>query len=241
MPASAPPTPDRIARTIDGLDMLYSACASIARKPAMDLRLERMDGTVSRDLHFVGESDSVSAVSAVIGSIPAALDAFDDDAELDLERVVRSLPIFDDLKRLGQFGTFTPTDLGDISETMHQGAVLVLESGVSLVDERAESASTTAFTPRDSHGRPLNGDHHAAEQSENAYYGSKDQSAFCSNNSAGQSSTSEDEHYQRYLREREAMLDTPIDGLSAAAMDEQRRRDAVEDLLKNLGRARSER
>lgn len=248
--------PDRVARAIDGIDMLYSACASIARKPAVDLRLDGIDGGVYRDIHFAGEVDSVSAVAAVIGSVPAALDTFEDDEDLDLERVVKSLPIFDDLRRLGQFGSFSPSDLSDITETMHQGVLLALESGVILVESpstASRASKTGAFTPISTQRDDDTGSDESAqgESSESLVNG---QSAFRevpekalngngSSNGNGHAADNgeDDEHYRRYLEERKAMLDTPVDGLSAAAMDEQRRRDAVEDLLKNLGRARSER
>jgi len=80
--------PDRIARSIDGIDMLYSACASIARKPAMDLRLDCINGGAVRDVHFMGERDSIAAVSAVIGSIPEALEEIHPDDDLDLDALV---------------------------------------------------------------------------------------------------------------------------------------------------------
>ena len=140
--------PDRVARSIDGVDMLYSACASIARKPAVDLRLDAIDGTTHRDLHFTGERDSLSAVIAVIESIPAALADIDPDDDIDLEAVVSSLPVFEDLEKLAALGTFSSRDLKDISETMHQGALLVLESGVILVDEPAVPAPGSAADAR---------------------------------------------------------------------------------------------
>jgi len=85
--------PDRIARSIDGIDMLYSACASIARKPAMDLRLDSISGGNVRDVHFMGERDSIAAVRSVIGSIPDALEDIHPDDDLDLDALVASLPI----------------------------------------------------------------------------------------------------------------------------------------------------
>ena len=127
--------PDRIARSIDGIDMLYSACASIARKPATDLRLDGVEGSTHRDIRFTGERESLSAVIAVIESIPAALADIDPDGEIDLEAIVGSLPVFEDLRTLGSLGTFSANDLKDISETMYQGALLTLESGVMLVEQ----------------------------------------------------------------------------------------------------------
>ena len=66
-------------------------------------------------------------------------------------------------------------------------------------------------------------------------------------------SAERDEHYDRYLREREAMLQQPVvdgaNGHSKPALnvqkgdqtrtDDQVRRDAVDELLKSLGQTRS--
>ena len=39
--------PDRISRTIDGIDMVYSACVSLAKKPVIDLTLVKMKSILS--------------------------------------------------------------------------------------------------------------------------------------------------------------------------------------------------
>lgn len=204
--------PDRVARSIDGIDMLYSACASIARKPAMDLRMDSIDGTVHRDLHFTGERDSLSALIAVIESIPAALADIDPEGDIDLQAVVSSLPVFEDLKTLASLGTFSARDLKDISETMHQGALLVLESGVVLVEKTEsmprQSAATASAAP----------------------------ASVSSGTDSGPAGAS-DEHYERYLREREAMQRPASNG----AIDEQAeaRHDAVAELLRSLDQSRN--
>ena len=134
--------PERVARSIEGVDMLYSACATIARKPAVNLRLDAVDGIVHRDLHFSGDSDSLSAVAAVVESIPAVVAGIDPRGEADLEAIIASLPVFEDLDKLGAVGVFSPRELKDIGETMHQGALLVLESGAVPVDENEPRTPT---------------------------------------------------------------------------------------------------
>ncbi len=127
--------PDRIARTIDGIDMVYTASASLARRPAIDLRLEELGrgpGT-SRIIEFVGQTEAVKAMQAVLESIPEALADLDPDEEdIDLEGIIQSLPIFDDLKVLARSGRLPENDFRDINEAMYQGALLTLESGVIL-------------------------------------------------------------------------------------------------------------
>jgi len=206
--------PDRIARSIDGVDMLYSACASIAKKPAMDLRLDGIDGALQRDLHFTGERDSLSAVIAVIESIPGALADVDPEGDIDLEAVIGTLPVFDDLEKLASLGSFSTRDLKDIAETMHQGALLVLESGVVLVDEPSPGAAG-ASTGRAA--RPVADSGTAGD-------------------AAGESADG-DEHYERYLREREAMQHPATNGAEDKTAEQ--RRDAVDELLRSLDQSRN--
>jgi len=258
--------PDRVARSIDGVDMLYSACASIGRKPAMDLRLDGIDGTAHRDLHFTGERDSLSAVIAVIESIPAALADIDPDGDIDLEAVVGSLPVFDDLVKLASLGSFSSRDLKDISETMHQGALLVLESGVILVDEsttanatgRSRQALSRAVRP--AAAPPVGVDDpadrgpavSAADEPSDATSGTaaiatgdvpalpEPDTASGAEGGADDEAVAlddGDEHYERYLREREAMQRPASNG--AVDRSAEQRRDAVEELLRSLDQSRN--
>lgn len=205
--------PDRIARSIDGVDMLYSACASIARRPAVDLRMDRIDGSGYRDLSFSGERESLSAVIAVIESMPAALADINPASDIDLQAVVSSLPIFADLEKLAALGSFSSRDLKDISETMHQGALLVLESGVALVDSSSSAAG----------GTPATG---AAVVVGGAVQGNGVNPV-----------DGADEHYERYLRERDAMQRPASNGVIEAPGED--RQDAVAELLKSLEQSRN--
>jgi len=139
--------PDRVARSIDGIDMLYSACASLSKRPAMDLRLDSVTGTEYRLISFTGEAEGINAMASVIDSIPRALADLNDDAEIDLDALVRSLPIFDQLDTLAGHGAFSENDMRDIRETMHQGALLTLESGVVMPEPPEHAAKFKATRP----------------------------------------------------------------------------------------------
>lgn len=246
--------PDRVARTIDGIDMLYSACASIASKPASDLRVDNVIAKRNRDrdIVFAGEKGSIAAVYAVIDSIPEVLAELDPEQDIDLDAVVRSLPIFNDLNKLASLGTFSKQDLKDINETLHQGALLTLESGVIPLDS--------------SNVVPRAGSAHGADSHLSATTGrSSDAVATLKPVQTDEapvrpltasSPVERDEHYDRYLREREAMLrpqntdgaaldvkpvvvgsDTSDQAQNASV--ERSRKSAVDDLLKSLGQSRS--
>lgn len=248
--------PDRIARSVDGIDMLYSACASIARKPAMDLRLDGIQARANhdREMQFVGEKDAVAAVFAVIDSIPAALADIDPEQDIDLDAVVQSLPIFEDLNTLASLGTFSRKDLKDISDTMHQGALLTLESGVILVDKAVRTATSAQASAAHTVAASQAQVHHSLT-GDKPVSGEKD----ASSPDVAVSEPAQDEHYDRYLREREAMLKQPsaaeaqtdinghvLDTAGEMSLDdgselaeEKRRREAVDELLKSLEQSRS--
>lgn len=246
--------PDRIARSIDGIDMLYSACASLSQRPAIDLRLEHIVGSGDRQIVFTGESEAVSAMAAVIDSIPGALANLNDDQEIDLDTLVNSLPIFNQLNTLAGHGAFSEKDLTDIRETMHQGALLTLESGVVLVDSEQPQANEAA-RPASTQSAAYNGAGRQAAMASTA-------TATTATNSAAVNSAEpvRDEHYERYLAERAAMQngagsnaavtrapDDPFPMLGnaldnsdqqSAATDEADKQAAVEELLKTLNRQR---
>lgn len=265
--------PDRIARAIDGVDMLYSACASIARKPAIDLRLDHVAAKQNRDrdFRFTGDRDSISAVFAVIDSIPGALADIDPEQDIDLDEVVRSLPIFRDLNTLASLGTFSAKDLQDISETMHQGSLLILEGGVILIDEQmvtqgqlqaGEAAQQAAASQHVAHANvsaPTANVASAPAPGIPAAAATPTAPVAPAQSGASASAAESDEHYNRYLQEREAMIktqtlsvpdQTPVGskGMSAGQSilpqaeteaDDSTRRGAVENLLKSLGQSKT--
>jgi len=128
--------PDRVARAIDGIDMLYSACASLARKRDVELRLMSVSGSADRNIQFVGENETVQAISTIIESIPQAVENLDSGTDMDLRQLIDSLPVFADLATLRSLGTYSESDLNDIRDTMHQGVLLSLESGLLLVRDQ---------------------------------------------------------------------------------------------------------
>ena len=249
--------PDRLARAIDGIDMLYSACASLAKKPAMDLELINVTGSTDRDINFLGDLEAIQAVKTIIESIPDAIVDIDPEEEIDIQHLVQSLPIFDDLKVLQKMGTYTPSDLQDIRDTMHQGVLLSLESGVVLVyAENEERASPSEPVParrivkavpsvpvlqaatgaKDGSGAAVpktgsSAEKRPAVRSAVAKPSSEKASGAELNSSAA---GEKDEFYDQYLKERERLqsgaesTDVPEDGLA------DKRDNAINNLLRGL-------
>lgn len=185
--------PDRVARSIDGIDMLYSACASLTRRPAVDLRLEGIDGTDARDLHFTGGREAIGTVARVIDSIPGVLAELDEGEDIDLDDIVERLPVFDHLRTLAAGGGYSETDLANIRETMRQGALLSLESGAVHVDEgpaRRAAPAASAAVPASAPAPIETLTRRVAPEPQGA---------------PAPSAAESDRHYDEYLRERAAM------------------------------------
>jgi len=109
---------------------LTAASISLSRRPAIDLQLREITGHPDKHLVFLGDQEGVAALYTVLDSIPEALERLDGHDDIDLAALVRTLPIFEDLTTLAEVGNLSHTELRDIDDTMHQGIMLTLESGV---------------------------------------------------------------------------------------------------------------
>jgi len=240
--------PDRIARSIDGIDMLYSACASLSRRPAIDLRLDNISGKEERLIMFTGEAEGVSAMAGVIDSIPEALADLYEDQEIDLNAVVQSLPIFKQLDTLAGHGVFSENDLRDIRETMHQGALLTLESGVMLVE--SQQAASKAVKTSNAEASSLAKTNNAKSTAAAAAVIAARKAAQAA---AEKPQDKDDEHFEHYMQEKAAMQSGQNTALKSGATEpfpmmgkidveappsEADKEAAVEELLKTLNRQR---
>jgi len=204
--------PDRIARAIDGIDMIYSASVSLSRKPAADLQLREISGHPEKHLVFVGDEEGISALHTVLSSMPVALEQFREFQEIDLSVVVRSIPIFDDLAKLAELGAFNNEELKNIDDTMHQGVMLALESG-AVVDK------APPVTNPDRYIKTLKKQPYPVEDEKQGFakqametYGYADRQPEAELESDGPTpaqtqsgSGQQDEHYKYYLEERERL------------------------------------
>jgi len=127
--------PDRISRTIDGIEMIYTACVNIARKPAIDLSLQGITGNDVRDIVFEGDEEGINAAKAAIELIIDEIADMDDIESFEPDNVVANLPIFADLLTLQKLGKFTSAETTEIARSMREGCLLMLESGAILTDE----------------------------------------------------------------------------------------------------------
>ena len=227
--------PDRLARAIDGIDMIYSASISLSRRPAIDLQLREITGHPDKHLVFLGDQEGVAALYTVLDSIPDALERLDGHEDIDLAALVRTLPIFDDLTTLADVGNLSHTELRDIDDTMHQGIMLTLESGVVVehapppVDPEHGVTTLSKRAEHDQQGKAGFAQHAEQNYGQVAQAPTR-QTPMTSAIRAGQTppaaanqqrqpqnptghvngSAEKDEYYQQYLQERERLRNQPL-------------------------------
>ena len=68
----------------------------------------------------------------VIDSMVEEIAEIENPEDFDPDQLVSDLPVFDDLQTLQNLGTFQASEAKDIAESMHEGCLLVMESGVML-------------------------------------------------------------------------------------------------------------
>ncbi len=128
--------PDRISRTLDGVDMLYAACVNLSKKPAVDLSLIRISGDANRHIQFEGDYDAISSIKVIIDSIADGISDIEDINNFSPDQIVSDLPVFTNLARLQEMGNFRDDEIAQISESIHEGCSLIMESGVMLEQSR---------------------------------------------------------------------------------------------------------
>ena len=254
--------PDRVARAIDGIDMLYSASATLSSSNSVDLTLHSITGDADRDLAFAGEKSALHAVMTIVDSIPDLIEQIDPSDDVDVGELVYELPIFDDLETLKTVGTYSHSDLEDIYETIHQGALLCLESGVVVVE--GSDPAYARLISKISPNRPRNANNNngtGVGPASNDDEGSGDILTLYRRKKSAQPQPAaapaqpegevkkQDEYFEQYLRERERMEQgaqpqaprsasntVPYDANKTPEQIANERDNAIDNLLKGLGK-----
>ena len=94
-----------------------------------------LSGDKDRMLVFEGDKDGVNAVKATIDLIGDELADVEDFDNFNPEQLVSELPVFDDLQTLKNLGSFSAEEVDEISRSMREGCLLVLESGALLKED----------------------------------------------------------------------------------------------------------
>lgn len=124
--------PDRISRLIDGVDLIYRACARLAQLSEDGLQVMRIGGSGGRTIVFTGDVEPATAARRIIraasdiASISIQSEHYSADEVADGNPFMRSL---DDLFRIG---ALSADDAEDIRQGVLSGSIMVLECGARL-------------------------------------------------------------------------------------------------------------
>jgi hypothetical protein len=130
--------PDRIARVIDAVNMVYRGAALLAGAETETLELGSVSGSEQRVLRFRGQRECTTAVCRIIQHLhrPDAAPETNIEAGLpvDAELLVADLPFLGSLDELERIGALSPELTDDIKETVTAGAIMLVEAGAGLGD-----------------------------------------------------------------------------------------------------------
>ncbi len=124
--------PDRISRLIDGVDLIYRACAMLAQAPEDGLRVMRIGGLRGRTIVFNGDVEPATATRRIIRAAnDIATNSIHGDS-YSLDEVADSNPFMQSLDDLYRIGALTGDDAESIRQGVLRGTIMVLECGGRL-------------------------------------------------------------------------------------------------------------
>lgn len=145
--------PDRIARVIDGANMVYQGAALLAGGTAESLRLESITGHEDRRLLFHGQQESATAVRRIIRHLSAISSMAEDatnagsDSEQDVETLVQQLPFLESLDELERIGALSGELIDDIRSNVVAGSIMLVEAGVILSERETPDGQAYEMLP----------------------------------------------------------------------------------------------
>ncbi len=124
--------PDRISRLIDGVDLIYRACARLAGTDENGLKVMRLGGSWGRTIVFNGDEEPATATRRIIR---AANDLASNSMQTQSYSVVEiadNNPFLLALDDLFRVGAVNADDAEDIRQGVLGGSIMLLECGARL-------------------------------------------------------------------------------------------------------------
>lgn len=139
-------SPDRLINTIQSINGLYGACATILGKSDNDIYVLNCDSGSDKKFEFVGDLEIIKSVKSIIVSYWDRV-VFHREAKLGrrLELISQSLPILDELAELKDKGVIEPEQEGILKRNIINSITAFGESGVTI----PEIDLSTEFSPRE--------------------------------------------------------------------------------------------
>lgn len=138
-------SPDRMARLIDAVDMIYSACASMSGMAPDSLRLMSVTGVAVRTVVFHGEVQTVNVARKVITYLNDTAAKLHKSEQFSAEAIASEMPLLDAIDELVWLDSMKSDVAASSGRDAQEGAIMLLECGAQLVDH--ELASESAYIP----------------------------------------------------------------------------------------------
>jgi len=126
--------PERLARLIDGIDMIYESCAVLAGKPGRGLKLMSLSGLAFRTLVFHGHTEPLTASRRIIHSLNERVDHTSVQDVSVLERICTELPFMASLDELNRVGSISARKVEQVRKGVIGGSIMLVEAGAMLTD-----------------------------------------------------------------------------------------------------------
>ena len=132
-------SPDRIARLIDAVDMLYMACASVSDIPNKPLRLMSVSGVAVRSVVFHGSIQAINATREVISHLNRIAEESHRHDNYSVDEIAASMPYLDALAELAKKDVIDGDVAATASRNARDSAIMLLECGAQLVEDSNDS------------------------------------------------------------------------------------------------------
>lgn len=124
--------PDRISRLIDGVDLIYRACARLAHRADDGLKVMRIGGMRGRTVVFSGDVEPATATRRIIRAANDIATLSIQGERYSADEVADSNPFMHALDELYRIGALNADDAEDIRQGVLTGTIMVLECGARL-------------------------------------------------------------------------------------------------------------
>ena len=124
--------PDRLSRLIDGVDMIYQACAVLAEESPVDLALLSVTGYQHRIIDFKGHPEVATATRRIIRSLHREATESLQQVNFSVDQIAEEIPFMHALDELFRVQALDAHSANQIREGVLAGSIMLLECGVRI-------------------------------------------------------------------------------------------------------------
>ena len=132
-------SPERLARLLDAVDLLYSACALIADTDVESLQLMSVSGVAVRSVIFHGDSDAITATQRVISYLNVVTAESLQEDSFQVESIAVKHPFLQAIDNLKELGAISTETAERAQRNIVEGSIMLLETGAQLADFEART------------------------------------------------------------------------------------------------------